>query len=204
MSAIAADHHTLATALWPTRSVPRSLILALAGTVLLAISAKIQIPFWPVPMTMQTFAVLTIAMAYGLRLGTATVALYLAQGAIGLPVFAAGGGLAYFAGPTTGYLAGFLVAAALVGWLGQSGWDRTVPRTLAAMGLGTACIFLLGFAWLSVFLSLNKDLNAVAALAAAWSAGVAPFLVGAAFKIALAAAVLPLAWRLVDRRARRG
>src|SRR3546814_11143693 len=103
-------------------------------------------------MTMQTFAVLIIGMTYGFRLGTATVAFYLAQGAVGLPVFASGAGMAYLAGPTGGYLMGFLVAAALVGWLAGHGWGRTVTRTFVANSLGPAVIPGLGVAGLSVVL----------------------------------------------------
>lgn len=193
---------TLVGALWPSERVNtllRNVILALVGTALLTVSAKIQVPFWPVPMTMQTFAVLVIGMAYGWRLGAATVLLYLVQGAAGLPVFAAGGGIAYFAGPTGGYLAGFLLAAALVGGLAERGWDRSVLPTVAAMLLGTVVIFCFGVAWLTIFLANAKALSLDAAFAAALANGVTPFLAGAAAKIALAAAVLPFAWSLVKR-----
>jgi len=183
---------SLAQSLWPTTSGNRALravLLAVAGTALLTISAKIQVPFWPVPMTMQTFAVLVIAMAYGPPLGAATVGLYLVEGAAGLPVFAGGGGLAYFAGPTGGYLVGFLAAAALLGQLAARGWDRGVVTTLAAMALGTVVIFACGVAWLSTLIGLPQAI----------AGGLTPFLLGATFKIALAAAVLPLAWRLTRR-----
>lgn len=186
----------LIDALWPDRGdtgvfrAVRLAVLVIAGTALMAISAKIQVPMWPVPMTMQTFAVLAIGMAYGWRLGGATLLAYLAEGAIGLPVFASGAGLAYMAGPTGGYLAGFAVAATLVGWLGDRGWDRNVALTLVAMTLGTAVIFGLGVGWLSTLIGFEK----------AVAAGLTPFLVGAAFKIALAAAVLPLVWQLIGRR----
>ena len=193
---------TLVGALWPSERVNtllRNVILALVGTALLTVSAKIQVPFWPVPMTMQTFAVLVIGMAYGWRLGAATVLLYLVQGAVGLPVFAAGGGIAYFAGPTGGYLAGFLLAAALVGGLAERGWDRSVLPTVAAMFLGTVVIFGFGVAWLTIFLANAKALTLDAAFTAALASGVTPFLAGAVAKIALAAAVLPFAWSLVKR-----
>ncbi len=189
---------TLADALWPETAAKRrvrAIVLAVAGSLLLTLSAKIQVPFWPVPMTMQTFAVLVIAMALGPRLGVATVGLYLVEGAVGLPVFAGtperGIGLAYMAGPTGGYLAGFLGAAALLGWLNTRGWDRRPLTALAAMALGTFVIFALGFAWLAALIGADK----------AWVHGVLPFLPGAALKIALAAAVLPLAWKWVRRRA---
>ena len=194
---------TLLGTLWHAEGgarVLRAVVLAVVGSLLLWTSAKIQIPFWPVPMTMQTFAVLVIGMAYGWRLGGATVLLYLAEGAVGLPVFAKGGGIAYFAGPTGGYLIAFAASAALVGWLAERGWDRTVIRTLAAMVLGTVVIFLGGLAWLTPFLASAKGMSLAAALPVAVGAGVTPFLTAAVFKIALATAILPLAWRAVERR----
>ncbi|MCB1499513.1 MAG: biotin transporter BioY [Bauldia sp.] len=173
----------------------RNLILAVGGSLALWISAKVQVPFYPVPMTMQTFMVLVIAMAFGWRLGAATVLLYLAEGAAGLPVFAGtperGIGIAYMMGPTGGYLAGFLAAAALAGWLGERGWDRNAVTTLLAMVIGTAVIFLFGALWLGAVIGWDKPVLEL---------GVTPFLPGAAFKIALAAAVLPLVWRHVSRR----
>jgi biotin transport system substrate-specific component len=187
-----AHYPALADAVWsPARgsSPARAVVLVLIGTALLAISAKIQVPFWPVPMTMQTFAVLVLGMAYGWRLAGASVLFYLAQGAIGLPVFAAGGGIAYFAGPTGGYLLGFLLAAVAVGWLAEHGWDRSPLRTLAAMLIGTAVIFALGLAWLATLIGLPQAIGA----------GLVPFLPGEAVKIALATAILPFAWRLLHR-----
>jgi biotin transport system substrate-specific component len=185
---------TLAGALWPEAgNTPalRRLALMLLGTAVLWLSAKVHVPFWPVPLTMQTFAVLVIGAAYGWRLGGATVLLYLAEGAVGLPVFSGtperGIGLAYMAGPTGGYLVGFVVAAAAVGWLAERGWDRSALRTVAAMVIGHAIIFVFGVAWLTTLLPFDK----------AWAAGVAPFYLATVLKTALAAAVLPLAWRSV-------
>ena len=183
MTALQSTHQTLAAALWPAEGMSkalRAILLAVVGSALLTVSAKIQVPFWPVPMTMQTFAVLVIGMAYGWRLGAATVLLYLVEGAAGLPVFAGGGGAAYMAGTTGGYLVGFLAGR---------GWDRAAGTTLLAMLLGTAIIFLLGVAWLAGLIGLEKAI----------AGGLTPFLAGAGFKIILAAAVLPLAWRLVGR-----
>lgn len=188
-------HPTLAGAAWPgaAGSWLRMAILAIAGTVLLTISAKIQVPFYPVPMTMQTFAVLVIGMAYGWKLGSATLLLYLAEGAVGLPVFAGtpekGIGLAYMAGPTGGYLVGFVLAAGIAGWLGEKGWDRSIPMTVTAMVIGTVIIFVPGYAWLAALIGGEK----------AWAFGVLPFLWGEVFKIALAAAVLPGAWKLIAK-----
>lgn len=183
---------TFVDTIWTTENnMVRNAILAVLGTVALWISAKIQVPFYPVPMTMQTFVVLVIGMTFGWRLGAATLALYLAEGAVGLPVFAGtperGIGLAYMAGPTGGYLVGFLVGAVVVGYLAVRGWSRHVGTTLAAMTLGTAIIFGFGYVWLGAMIGYEK----------AFAVGVAPFLYGAVFKIALAATVLPLAWRLV-------
>ena len=133
---------TLINAIWPreTGGLLRLALLAIAGSALMAVSAKIQVPMWPVPMTMQTFAVLVIGMAYGARLAGATLLLYLAEGAVGFPVFASGGGIAYMAGPTGGYLVGFLIAAVMVGWLAERGWDRNVVLTFLANLGGTVII----------------------------------------------------------------
>ena len=160
-------------------------VLVFAGSVLLAFSAKVQIPFWPVPMTMQTFVVLLIGMAYGARLGAATVGLYLAQGAIGLPVFATGSGLGYMVGPTGGYLAGFLMASYAIGYLARLGWDRSMAKTLAAMLAGTLLIFTPGILWLSSFIGFEK----------AVAAGLIPFLLSESLKIMLAVLVMPLIWK---------
>ncbi len=183
---------TLAGALWPAKENTRWLratVLVLVGTALLTLSAKIQVPFWPVQMSMQTFAVLVIGAVYGARLAGATVALYLAQGAIGLPVFGLGAGLAYMAGPTGGYLIGFLVAAIVVGWLAERGFDRRWPTALAAFLIGDIIIFAFGIAWLTGLIGFEK----------AVAGGLLPFLPAEALKIALAMAVLPLAWKVVGR-----
>ncbi len=173
-------------------SLARNVVLALVGSALLIASAKVQVPFWPVPMTMQTYAVTVIGMAYGWRLGAATVLLYLAQGAVGLPVFAgAGAGLGYFAGPTAGYLFGFVAAAALCGFLAERGLGRGLVGALVAMTLGTALILAIGTAWLAVFLG-----SASAAIAA----GVVPFILASVVKVGLGAVTLPAAWSAVGLR----
>jgi hypothetical protein len=127
---------TLAATLWPQQAasrIARFAALAIGGALALAMSAKAQVPFYPVPMTLQTLVVLAIGAAFGARLAAATVLLYLAEGVLGLQVFAgASAGPAYMAGPTGGYLVGFLVAAALVGWLAERGWDRSLGWLLAA------------------------------------------------------------------------
>ena len=188
---------TLATALWPADTVnarvARNVLLALVGTLALTVSAKTQIPFWPVPMTMQTFVVLVIGMAYGARLGVATIALYLLEGALGLPVFAGtpekGLGLAYMTGPTGGYLLGFAAGAWLCGWLAERGFDRSPVKTLLAMSLGHALIFVCGVAWLAQLIGFEK----------AFATGVVPFWAATIAKTLLGVATLPLAWKWIGR-----
>ncbi len=188
---------TLAGTLWPAgkaNPMLRGMVLAVAGTALLTLSAKIQVPFYPVPMTLQTLVVLVLGMAYGWRLGAATLLLYLAEGAAGLPVFAGtpekGIGLAYMMGSTGGYLFGMVLAAAVCGWLAERGWDRSWVRTAAAMAIGNAIIYVPGLLWLGALLGWDKPLLA-------W--GLTPFLLGDLTKLALAAAAVPLAWRWFGR-----
>ena len=203
----ALSHPTLSAVWWPsaggqvvntrgnTRGAAwqRLAVLAFAGSLLLTLSAKVQIPFWPVPMTMQTFVVLVLGAAYGPRLGMATMLLYLAEGAMGLPVFAGtpekGLGIAYMMGPTGGYLAGFVLAVGFTGWLAERGWDRNVAGVLIAMSLGHLVILGIGVLWLAQLIGWEK----------AWLFGLAPFWAATILKTLLAAAVLPLAWRLTGR-----
>ena len=186
---------TLAAALWPaadtgTGRYLRLVALAIAGSLFIAVSAHVKVPMVPVPMTMQTFAILVVGMAFGWRLGLATVVLYIGEGMAGLPVFTnAGASPAYLLGPTGGYIVGFAVAAAATGWLAERGWDRSIWTTLPAMAIGTACILGLGVLWLSTLVGFEK----------AVAAGFVPFAWGALVKIALAAAVLPAAWAIVSR-----
>jgi biotin transport system substrate-specific component len=167
------------------------LVLVLAGSALIALAAQVRIPlpFSPVPVTGQTFAVLLIAAALG-RLGLASVIAYLIEGAIGLPVFAGGTfGVATIVGPTGGYLIGFALAAALVGSAAERGWDRHLATALAAMFLGELAIYACGLAWLARF-PLPVSLV---------DAGLIPFIPGDLVKMVLAALALPGAWRLVSR-----
>ena len=190
---------TLLEVLSPRLSRPaaaaRNVALAIAGSLLLTLSAKLQIPFWPVPMTMQTFVVLVLGTAFGWRLGAATVALYLLEGALGLPVFAGtperGIGLAYMMGPTGGFLAGFLVAAWLAGALAERGWSSSFLLSGAAMVAGHVVILAAGVAWLSALVGLEKAI----------ALGLMPFLVTTLVKCALGAVSIPLIWRAFGRNA---
>ena len=160
-SIISDRRSTLAQSLWQIGDEPmKFLLLAVRGNIVLWPSAKIEVQFYPVPIAMQTFVVLVVCMAFGWRLGKATVLLYLAEGAMGLPAFAGtperGTGLTYMAGPTGGYLLDFVFAAAAVGWPGQRGWDRRFATTLAAMALGTAIIYAPGLIWLGMEIGWDK------------------------------------------------
>ena len=170
----------------------RDALIAVAATGLLTLSAKVQVPLF-VPMTLQSLVVLLIGAAFGWRLGAATVLLYLAEGAMGLPVFAntpeRGLGIAYMMGPTGGFLFGFLVSAIAMGVLSERGLTRSVTGALAAMALGHAILFACGFAWLATLMGTEM----------AFALGVAPFYAATAIKTALGAALLPAAWWLVGR-----
>ena len=185
---------TLADALWPaddTNQLTRGVVLTLLGAALLMASAKVQVPFYPVPMTLQTLVVLLLGLALGWRLAFATVLLYLAQGAVGLPVFAGtpekGIGLAYLLGPTGGYLVGFAFAAAVTGWI--AGHRRDLLALLAAVLAGTATIYVFGLPWLATLVGVQQ----------AVVLGLVPFLLGDLVKAALAVALGIAGGELVRR-----
>ncbi|WP_371930105.1 biotin transporter BioY [Bradyrhizobium sp. CCGUVB1N3] len=183
---------------WPVQSgeaagALRALVLVALGTTLMALSAKVSLPLPYVPMTLQTLVVLMIGAAYGWRLGSATMIAYLAEGAIGLPVFAGPvGGLAPLIGPTAGYLFGFVVAAFVTGFLAERGWDRSVAWLFAAMAIGHIVILAMGFAWLAFGLGLGA--------AKAWQVGILPFIAASLVKNGLGATLMPAARRVIDRR----
>ncbi len=171
--------------------------VALLGSVLIALAAQVALPLpWtPVPLTGQTFAVLLIGAALGRWRGSAAVALYLGEGAAGLPVFASGkAGWVWLLGPTGGYLWGFLLAAFLVGWLAERGWDRRLTTTAAAMGIGSLAIYACGLPWLARFVGWD----------AVVTAGLLPFVPGDLLKLVAATALLPTAWRLLGQRIQKG
>ena len=167
--------------------------LVVAGSIAVALSSLVEfhLPGTPVPITMQTFTVLLVAALLGARRGALALLAYLAQGAVGLPVFSGGvGGLAHLGGPTGGYLVGFVAAAFLVGWLAERGWDRTPWFTAAAMILGNLVIYLFGVIRLAAFVGADQAIPL----------GVLPFIPGDLIKIALASALLPAGWKIIGQR----
>ncbi len=166
--------------------------MVVAGSLVVALGAQLEIklPFTPVPMTGQPFAVLLVGALLGARRGAAAMLTYLGEGALGLPVFAGGAaGLANILGPSGGYLLGFVPAAAVTGFLAERGWDRRFLTTWAAMALGSTLIFACGLPWLATFVGWNNVL----------AAGFFPFILGDLVKQVLAALALPSAWKLAGR-----
>jgi biotin transport system substrate-specific component len=171
----------------------RHIALVVAGTLFVSLCAQIYIPTLPVPFTGQTFGVLLVGGALGFRRGLVALLLYLAIGAIGIPVYAQGkSGLDVVQGVTGGYLVGFVVAAALVGRLAELGWDRRIGGALAMMAIGTAVIYAIGVPWLKVVAGMSWTV--------AVAEGMTKFLIWDAAKLAVAAGIFPLAWWLIGRR----
>ncbi|OCW56486.1 biotin transporter BioY [Hoeflea olei] len=172
-----------------------SALTVIAGSALMALSSKVAIPFYPVPLTMTTFVAIRLGLALGARLGTAAVALFLIQGALGLPVFAGtpekGLGLAYMMGPTGGYLIGYALAAFAAGFLAERGMDRTPGRAFIAALVAGALIYVPGLLWLGALFGWDQPILA-------W--GLTPFLPGDLAKAALAALVFPAAWAMIGRK----
>ncbi|MDP6319466.1 MAG: biotin transporter BioY [SAR324 cluster bacterium] len=169
----------------------RYALLALAGSVLITICTQISLPLFPVPMTLQTFAVFLIGLTYGWRLGGITVSLYLLEGAIGLPVFSGGkGGMIVFMGPTAGYLVGFLLAATACGWFAERGFDRSYFRLFLSLIVGNILIYTPGLFWLGTLIGWDKPVLEY---------GLYPFIGGDLLKIAMAVLLLPTVWKIVNR-----
>ena len=169
-------------------------LLVVLGIAVLAIAAKIKVPMWPVPITMGTFAVLSLGAAYGTRLGLVTILGYMLVGALGFDVFAGSSaesyGLSYMMGGTGGYLVGYVLATLALGTLAARGWDRSRGKMALALLLGNVLIYVPGLIWLGMLYGWDKPILA-------W--GLTPFLVGDAIKLALAALLLPSLWKLVGR-----
>ena len=192
--AVTSEAATLRLAVFPRAGILVDALLVLAGAALVALAAQVELhlPFTPVPITGQTFAVLLVGASLGAARGTASLLLYLAAGLVGAPVFAGGeGGWEWVEGATGGYLAGFVVAAAVTGRLAERRWDRRFSSAVAAMLTGNVVVYLFGLAWLShvVDAGVEKTLQL----------GLYPFVVGDLLKLYLAGALLPAAWRLVER-----
>ena len=188
---------TLAEAIFPQTGPAlraKQLVLVAAGIAALVLAAKIKIPMFPVPMTMGTFAVLSIGAAYGTRLGLATILGYMLIGALGFDVFAGSSaevsGLSYMMGSTGGYLVGYVLAVVALGALARKGWDRARGKMALALVLGNALIYVPGLIWLTVLYGLEAPILS-------W--GLTPFLLGDVVKLALAALLLPALWSLVGR-----
>lgn len=180
-----------------TRRLALDIVLVIAGVALTALAAQISIPLWPVPITGQTLAVLLVGVTLGAVRAGISLALYAVVGVLGLPVFSqASSGWSVLAGPTGGYIIGFVFAAILTGWLAQREWDRKLPKALLAFFAGSIVPFAFGLPWLAV--SLGKlgyanDVNSVL------SAGFYPFIVGGIIKAIIGAGLISLAWFLVRR-----
>ncbi len=182
------------------RVVPRSLVndsaLILSGAVFTAYAAQLVIPMWPVPITAQTLAVLLVGSVLGVTRGTISLIGYFSMGAVGLPVFSAATSLSF--GPTFGYLIGFVAAAAVVGWLSERGWHKSVAGVLGSFAIANTVIYLFGLPWLAFVLG---NLGAANDFASVATAGLVPFIVGDVLKMILAAALLPLAWKFLGKKA---
>ena len=186
------------TDLWTTKGGNaerlRQIGLVVLGVLALAIAAKIKVPMWPVPMTMGTFAVLTLGVAYGPALGLVTIVAYMLVGALGFDVFAnssaESNGLAYMMGGTGGYLVGYVVATLALGTLARRGWDQSILWMALAMVIGNVLIYVPGLLWLGQLYGWDKPILE-------W--GLTPFLVGDALKLGLAALLIPGLWHILRR-----
>ncbi|MBN9249910.1 MAG: biotin transporter BioY [Mesorhizobium sp.] len=195
--AIATTMRPLVSLALPEKGAARlvtQLFLAIAGTLLLTLSAKTKVMLGPVDMSLQTLAIFLIAAAFGMRLAVATLLLYMLEGAMGFPVFQStpekGIGLAYMVGTTGGYLAGFVVMAAIAGWAADRGFDRNPFKLFGALLFAEVIMMAMGFAWLATIIGTEK----------AWQFGVVPFILPDLIKVALAASLVPAVWSLLPRR----
>ena len=179
---ILAPRRTIIDAILHGRGLAYQIALIVAGSLLVGLSAQITIPLPVVPLTGQTYAVLLVGALLGSRRGGLSMLLYLIEGELGLPFFARTGGT-----PTLGYIFGFVVGGFIVGWLAERGWDRNFKSAVAAMVIGEVAIYLLGLPWLAMFVGWSTAITA----------GLVPFIPGDVVKLLLAAATLPIGWRLL-------
>jgi biotin transport system substrate-specific component len=185
---------TLRLAVFPRSGLLADVVLVVAGAAVVALAAQWEIKLWftPVPITGQTFAVLLVGASLGWLRGGASLLLYFLVGLAGAPVYAGGeGGWEWVEGATGGYLIGFIFAAALTGWLAQRRWDRQFSSSVAAMLTASVVIYAFGLPWLAHVANLGVEDTL--------EAGLYPFVVGDLLKLYLAGALLPGAWRLVER-----
>lgn len=186
-----------------SRRLVTDIVLVGAGAALVSLAAQLTIPLWPVPITGQTFAVLLVGATLGPLRAAISLALYAVIGVVGLPVFADGGSGSLWGSTSGGFVIGFIFAAPLVGWLAQRQWDHKVLKTFVAFAAGTVVIYAFGLPWLYAVLStfpaavMTEYFGTTDVLAATVNGGIVPFLVGDTIKALLAAAVLPLTWRLI-------
>jgi biotin transport system substrate-specific component len=183
---------TLAKAFAPSQTLPVKAAMILGGSALIALAAQVSVPMWPVPMTLQTLAILTIGFAFGARMGAATVVAYLVEGAIGLPVFAQPASPASLVGPTAGFLYGFVGMAFLAGLAADRGLRGFVPMALAGIAI-SALLYIPGLLWPAIALGTSA--------ADLWAGWMSPFLVGDGVKAVLAALVVTGGWAALSRRA---
>jgi biotin transport system substrate-specific component len=190
---------SLVANIWPqtqTSWITKAMLVVI-GTILLTISAKIRVPFYPVPMTMQVFVVLALGLVLGFRLALATVLLYLVEGAAYLPVFAGtperGLGLPYMMGPTGGYLLGYIFAASAVGLLADRGWSRHWAKAIIACLIGLALIYVPGIVWLGTVIGWDKPVLEL---------GFTPFILGDLLKVLIAALGVTGIWHFGVSRSR--
>jgi biotin transport system substrate-specific component len=202
---------TLANRIWPragSSNLVRNIVLAVAGSLLVAAAAQITVPMWPVPMTLQTLAVLGVGAAYGARLGAAALLLYAVEGAIGLPFFASGkSGIAdakldyFLPASSMGYVVGFIFAAYLVGKLVDSGWANTFLKSVLATIAGAVVLYVPGLIWLGIWAAKTQGMDASAAAQAAIGWGLTPFMFGDAVKAIIAGLAVPAAGLAFSRKA---
>ncbi len=185
-----------------SNAIFRNILLAVVGSLLVAGAAQVTVPFWPVPMTMQTLAVLLVGGAYGARLGAATIGLYALEGAVGLPFFAGGKAGLFDAkldyllpSSSMGYVVGFICAAALVGYLAQTGWISSTARMAVAALLGAAVLYVPGLIWLAIWFGVTKGMDAASASAASFHFGLQPFIPADIVKALIAGLGLSASWR---------
>ena len=193
---------TLARLAFGQSSVSKQALLVVAGTLFIALAAQVSVPMYPVPMTLQTLAILIVGLSYGARLGSVTLLAYLAEGAAGLPVFANAGNGAAFFGPTAGFLLGFVAIAWLVGYAADRGWTRNVAVAAGICVAASAALYIPGVAWpMAVAGALGLEGGWVGLGAdKIWQYFMAPFLIGDAVKAVLAAVVVTGALTALKQR----